>query len=77
MSIVTEVTIEFPKTRFDAFCQEIKTPNGQRLGQRFYDYMELHKVTSQANKVWADRLYNISNDEAALFMIRCRLDHNS
>ena len=68
------VTIAIPKTRFDEFCKQLKEPNGQRHGQRFYDFMELHKVTSPVNRAWADRLYN-AQDDTALFMIRCRLDY--
>lgn len=71
-----DVSISIPKTKFDAFCETLKTKNGQRIGQRFYDYMELHKVTSPANKAWADRLYN-ATDEAAKFMIKCRLNYDS
>lgn len=71
-----ELNIQIPKTRFDEFCKELKNPNGQRIGQRFYDFMELHKVTSPANKDWADKLYNAS-DEAAKFMIKCRLNYDS
>jgi hypothetical protein len=71
-----ELSIQIPKTRFDEFCKELKNPNGQRIGQRFYDFMELHKVTSPANQDWADKLYNAS-DEAAKFMIKCRLNYDS
>lgn len=56
-----KITIEIPKSRFDEFCKIAKEPNGQRFGQRFYNFMELHKVTSPANQGWADKLYNATD----------------
>jgi len=73
---IPKITIEIPKSRFDEFCKIAKEPNGQRFGQRLYNFMELHKVTSPANQGWADKLYNAS-DEAAKFMIKCRLNYDS
>lgn len=66
----------FPKTRVTAFFIQYnagKYPH-QRLGQAFYTFMELHKVTSE--KEWCDRLFNASSEDSSK-MINSRMDHNA
>lgn len=53
-----------------------KKDNGQRWGQQFYEYMELHKVTSPFDKVWCDALYNAS-DVTARQMVLNAIDHGN
>ena len=49
--------MKFSKTLVDRFFNEDK-PDARRLGQRFFDFFKLEKVTSDKDKKWADRVYN-------------------
>ena len=64
--------ISIPLSRFNQF---VPAP-GKRWGQSFYDFMQLHKITSTEAKVWSDRLYN-AKDDVAKQMVKTSIDHRS
>ena len=70
-----EESVVIPLWRYNDFCQVRKAPDGRRWGQHFYDYLEMHKMTSPANKAWADRLYQEPNERTARAMVIVRLDN--
>jgi len=66
--------MSIPKSRFDAFRYD--PASGLRWGQAFHQYMGLEKVTSNANKEWADKLY-YAKDNQAKNMVRKVLDESN
>lgn len=44
----------------------------QRLGQAFYNYFDLHKITSEKEQL--DKLYNMGNDEAFAYIMENIID---
>ena len=61
-------TIVIPKSRLDQFRYD---PNsGLRWGQAFHQFMGLEKVTSNANKEWADKLYNAKDNQARNMVLK-------
>ena len=67
------MSIVIPLSRWKQFGRI--PANGQRMGQQFYDFMELHKITNADDRVWCDGLYNAS-DKAARQMILASVDQN-
>ena len=70
-------TIRIPLSRYKIFQTLSHTAKFKklRLGQSFFNFMDLHKITSR-NKTWCDILY-VTDNETAKFMIEERLDHNN
>lgn len=68
----------FPRSRVVAFYQErgLKSPQERkalRLGQAFFAFMELHKVTEPDSKVLADNLHS-ADDKHAVLLITSNID---
>lgn len=68
------INISIPMSRYKQFGRI--PANGQRFGQQFYDFMELHKVQDPDNKVWCDALYQAS-DHVARQMVLASVDQNN
>lgn len=68
------ISITIPLSRWKQFGRV--QANGQRMGQQFYEFMQLHKITDADNKVWCDTLYNAS-DKAARQMILASVDQTN
>lgn len=52
--------MEFSASLVDEFWKwyrALPKSDMRRLGQCFYDYFDLNKVTNPAGRLWADRLY--------------------
>lgn len=75
--LLVPVLISIPKTRYVEFASRNFDPkkDGRRWGQAFHQFMDLEKVTSTANKIWCDRLYNESDTQKAISMVLNQLDH--
>lgn len=69
-------TIVFPGTKVRQFMAEKHHP-ALRRGQAFYNYMELHKITSPVNKLWCDRLHAERDRVVADRLILSRTDWES
>lgn len=65
--------LTFSQSQLSAFLIQDR-PDGRRLGQRFCDYFQLHKVTNPDDKVWINRVYN-AQDLDAEKMIDSRTDY--
>ena len=63
--------MKFSKSMVELFFKN-DSPDGRRLGQRFYDFFRLHNVQDPKNKAWADKLYNAPSTAQVRRMI-----HNS
>jgi len=61
------------KTLVDGFKH---TDPNLRWGQAFHQYAKLEKVSNNANREWADKLYN-APDNIAKNMVRKVIDHNN
>lgn len=68
-----QVTLTIPVSRYKRF---VKKNEFMRFGQEFYNYMDLHKIVSEPNKSFCDKLY-VADDAKAHKMIQSILDHNS
>lgn len=68
-----EVTVIFPGSKVTQFMAEKHHP-ALRRGQAFYNYMDLHKITSRENKVWCDKLHAERDKVVADRMIFSRTD---
>lgn len=66
--------VPIPLSRWKGFTHT--RADGRRLGQHFYDYMELHKITDSTQKVWCDQLYQV-NDGVARQMILVNIDQEN
>lgn len=67
----TQTKLRLSKTEIDIFTKgyregmgSFKKYRGLRLGQAFHQYFKLEKITDQENKIFCDRLYESSGDEA-------------
>lgn len=71
MSTKTEPTFQITRSQYKAFLQEmVENPKpGLRLGQAFFNYFSLGKMTSTANKDFADKIRAASGDEAVRLML--------
>jgi len=78
MSTQTEPTFQITRSQYKAFLQEmVKNPKpGLRLGQAFFNYFSLGKMTSAANKDFADKIHAASGDEAVKLMLSIIDDTN-
>jgi hypothetical protein len=68
------VSLSIPLSRYREFRKQYIQQNGLRFGQAFYNYMELHKVTSE--KEFCDTLFNAS-DVIAVSMIEGIVDYRN
>lgn len=66
--------VTIPLSRWKSFHHT--KADGRRLGQHFYEYMELQKIQDPVQKGWCDALYN-ANDVIARQMILVNIDHNN
>lgn len=73
---LANVTLTIPRSRYEAACKAIREPDGRRWGQRMYDYLQLEKVNSDANKIWAEMLYQ-ATDAVAREMVLSVLDRDN
>lgn len=66
-----EVTLVFPRSAVLRFYKENPTwkEKGLRLGQAFFNWMELDKVKTPENKAFCDKLFNVTSDVAARMII--------
>lgn len=74
-----EPTIVFPRSRVEQFYREHPnwhTVEKLRFGQAFYNFMQLDKVTGEANKAFCDRLFN-ADSMAAQRMVIDRTDRDN
>lgn len=67
------ITLSVPLSRYKRFRKQ--NPY-MRLGQEFYNFMDFHKVVSEPNKSFCDKLY-IVDDAKATKMIESIVDHNN
>lgn len=60
------MAIVFPASRIREFYRDNPTwkEKGLRLGQAFFNYMELHKVVNEQDKAVCDALFNADNIRA-------------
>lgn len=57
-------TIMSPASQLEDFLKWFqKNGHCQRMGQAFFNYANLSKVTSEQNKTWLDKLYNIDDSD--------------
>lgn len=68
-----KVTLSVPISRYKNFNK--KNPY-MRLGQEFYNFMSFHKVVSEPNKAFCDKLY-VADDAKANEMIQSIIDHHN
>lgn len=72
-----EVTITFPRTAVCRFYAERNALTLEaeelkrflRVGQHFFNHMQLGKVVSPANKLWADKLHAADSNTARKMII--------
>lgn len=67
--------VSIPLSRWQSFKHTKE--DGRRLGQHFYDHMELDKIVDPTQKVWCDQLYNQPSDHTARQMILVNIDHGN
>lgn len=66
-----QMNLVFPKSRIDEFFKKVwpdQKDSGLRIGQAFFNYMDLHKVLSADNRPALDKLYEMDGSKAMAFI---------
>lgn len=50
-------------------------PNAQRVGQRFYDYFKLERITEPSLKVLCDKVYEATTDKEIRALLVAHTDY--
>lgn len=59
------MTISIPASVRGEFGTYYKNNKNLRLGQAWHNYMRFENIRNEADKEWADKLWNASDKEAA------------
>lgn len=73
-----EPTISFPITRVARFYMACTMDNRTqlRLGQKFHEYMALHKVLNPVDRLLCDKIYE-ADGQTAIDLIEKHTDYSS
>lgn len=67
------MAVSIPVSAWNRFVYDRQDP--RRWGEQFYDYMELHLVTSSFDKVWCDGMRR-TGSKTGRQMVMVALDHS-